>query len=94
MEGNMKTLIKNGFLLFTIVLTVIGFSKLIHSVDNATKSANEYVRIAMGGSMNSDDLRIITEGYILSNITLGGIMFLVGLSFFSFCFYKLFKEFN
>jgi hypothetical protein len=59
-----------------------------------TDSANEYVRISMGGSMNLDDLRIVTEGYILSNITLGGIIFLVGLSFFCFCFYKLFKEFN
>ncbi|ETT84477.1 hypothetical protein MKZ08_07870 [Viridibacillus sp. FSL R5-0477] len=90
----MKNIIRYGFFMFTIVLTVIGFSKLINSVDNGTDSANKYLRISMGGSMDADDFRIITEGYILSNIILGGIMFLVGLVFFCFCVYKLLKKFN
>ena len=29
--------------------------------------------------MDSNDFRIIEEGYILSNVTIGGIMFTVGL---------------
>jgi len=90
----MKNIIRYGFFMFTIVLTVIGFSKLINSVDNGTDSANKYLRTSMGGSMDTDDFRIITEGYILSNITLGGIMFLVGLVFFCFSVYKLLKEFH
>lgn len=79
------------FLIFTIILTIIGFSKLIYSVENGRDSANEFLRTSMGGSMNSDDFLIITEGYILSNITLGGIMFFVGLTFFCVSVYKLSK---
>ncbi|MBS4221801.1 hypothetical protein [Lederbergia citrea] len=53
-----------------------------------------YVRTSMGGSMDSDDFQIITEGYILSKVILGAIMFTVGLVSLCFCIYKLFKEFN
>ncbi|MBB5171946.1 hypothetical protein [Texcoconibacillus texcoconensis] len=90
----MKYLMNYGFLLFTIVLTFLGYLKLINSVENGRNLANEYLRKSMGGSMDSDNFRIITEGYILSNVTLGGVMFFVGLSSFCFCIYKIFKEFS
>ncbi|TFB13596.1 hypothetical protein E3U55_15870 [Filobacillus milosensis] len=90
----MKYLYRYGFLIFTIILTIVGFSKLINSVENGRDSANEFLRTSMGGSMNSDDFRIITDGYILSNITLGGILFLVGLTFFCVSAYQLSKNFN
>jgi hypothetical protein len=93
LEGIMKNLYRYGFLIFTTILTIIGFSKLLNSVENGQDSANEYVR-SMGGSMDSSNFRIITDGYILSNITLGGIMFFVGLTFFCVSVYKLFKDFN
>ncbi|MBS4221782.1 hypothetical protein [Lederbergia citrea] len=48
----------------------------------------------MGGSVDSNDFRIITEGYILSNVILGAIMFTVGLVSLCFCIYNLFKKFN
>lgn len=88
----MKNLFRYGFPVFTLLLTIIGFSKLINSVEDGRYSANEYLRTSMGGSMDSDDFRIITDGYILSNITLGGIMFFVGLTFFCVSVYKLCKE--
>jgi hypothetical protein len=89
----MKLLTKYAFLLFTGVLTLMGYSILVNSVEHGSHSASEYLRTKMGGSMNSDDFRIITEGYILANITLGGIMFMIGLSFFCFCLYSLSKKF-
>jgi len=76
------------------ILTIIGFFKLINSAEDGRDSANEYLRTSMGGSMNLDDFRIITDGYILSNITLGGIMFLVGLAFFCISIHKLSEDFN
>ncbi|MCI3919173.1 hypothetical protein MO973_02865 [Paenibacillus sp. TRM 82003] len=88
----MKNLFRYGFPAFALILTIIGFSKLINSVEDGRGSADEYLRTSMGGSMNSDDLRIITDGYILSNITLGGIMLFVGLTFFCGSVYKLSKE--
>ncbi|MBU8908275.1 hypothetical protein [Desertibacillus haloalkaliphilus] len=90
----MKYLYRYGFLIFTIILTIVGFSKLINSVENGRDSANEYLRTSMGGSMDSDEFRIIIDGYILSNITLGGILFFVGLTFFCVSAYKLSKKFN
>jgi hypothetical protein len=89
----MKNITQFGFFIFTLVLTLFGYSKLVNSVEDGTDSANEYLRVSLGGSANSDDFRIITEGYILSNITLSAIMFSVGLSFFCFSIYKLFREF-
>ncbi|MBM7570784.1 hypothetical protein [Aquibacillus albus] len=88
----MKNIIWYGFIIFTIVLTLTGFSKLKNSVDRGTDLANEYLRTSMGGSMDADDFRTITEGFILSNITLGGIMFLVGLTFFCVSIYRLINE--
>ncbi|MBS4203514.1 hypothetical protein [Lederbergia citrea] len=90
----MKYITKYGFLLFTIVLILFGYSKLIHSAGNGRDLASLYVSTSMGGSMDSNDFRIITEGYILSNVILGAIMFTVGLVSLCFCIYKLFKEFN
>lgn len=90
----MKYLGKYGFLLFTLVLTFIGYLKLIQSVENGSDLANQYLSTSMGGSMDSNDFRIIEEGYILSNVTIGGIMFTVGLVSLCFCIYKLFEEFN
>jgi hypothetical protein len=89
----MKNITRYGFLIFTILLTIIGFSKLTNSVNNGSKMASEYLR-TMGGSMESNDFRVITEGYIWSNITLGGILFLVGLSFLCFSIYRLLKSLN
>lgn len=89
----MKNISRYGFLIFTTFLTIIGFSKLTNSVNNGSNMASEYLR-SMGGSMDSNDFRVITEGYILSNITLGGILFLVGLSFLCLSIYKLLKSFN
>lgn len=90
----MQYIIRFGFLVFTIVLTLFGFFKLVNSVKDGMDSANEYLLVSLGGSANSDDFRIITEGFILSNTIIGAIMLLVGLSFFCFAVYKLLKEIN
>lgn len=90
----MNYLYRYGFFIFTIFLTIVGFLKLKNSVEHARNSANEYLRTSMGGSMNSDDFRVITDGYILSNITLGGIMFFVGLTFFCVSAYRLSRKIN
>ncbi|WP_223701807.1 hypothetical protein [Sutcliffiella deserti] len=89
----MKYLYRYGFLIFTIVLTMVGFFQLIDSVENGSDAANEYLR-SLGGSMDSDSFQIIAEGYILSNLTLGGILLFVGLTFFCVSAYRLSKKFN
>ncbi|OEH91108.1 hypothetical protein [Bacillus solimangrovi] len=90
----METLIKMyGFLIFTSALSLIGFFKLKSSVDNGTDDANQYLR-SMGGSMDSESYRLIEESYILSNITMGGIILFVGLNFLCFGIYKFFKQFD
>lgn len=88
----MKNVKKYGFGLFTVVLIVIGFLIVINGVENGVDSANEYLSTSMDGSMDTDSFLIIQKGYILSNFIFGGILLLVGLSFFCMYLYKFFKE--
>ncbi|QPQ30940.1 hypothetical protein [Lysinibacillus sp. JNUCC 51] len=88
----MKNIKKYGFVIFTFVLSVIGFLILINGVENGVDSANEYLSTSMGGSMDSDSFLVIMKGYILSNFIFGGILLLVGLSFFCMSLYKFLKE--
>jgi uncharacterized membrane protein SpoIIM required for sporulation len=90
---SMPKLFQYVFIIFTIILSVFGFYKLVYSVENGTASANEYLAATMGGSMDSQQFQMVLEGYILNNIVLGGIMFLVGLVFLCISLYNLiFKE--
>ncbi|MFJ7982684.1 hypothetical protein ACIQ1D_20760 [Lysinibacillus xylanilyticus] len=88
----MKDIKKYGFVIFTIVLIAIGFLIIINGVENGVDSANEYLSTSMGGSMDTDSFLVITKGYIVSNFIFGGILLLVGLSFFCMSLYKFLKE--
>ncbi|MFJ8511477.1 hypothetical protein [Lysinibacillus xylanilyticus] len=88
----MKDIKRYGFLIFTIVLTAIGFLIIIYGVENGADSANEYLSTSMGGSMDTDNFLVIEKGYILSNFIFGGILLLVGLSFFCMSLYKFLEE--
>lgn len=91
----MEKLIKHGkFLVFALVISAIGYIKLLLSVQSATESASEYLRTSMGGMMETSDYQVMLEGYILTNVTLGGIIFLVGFTFFCISIYRLLKEFR
>lgn len=91
----MENLIKHGkFLVFALVITAIGYIKLLHSVKSATESASEYLRTSTGGMMETSDYQVMLKGYILTNVTLGGIIFLVGFAFFCISIYMLLKEFR
>ncbi|MHC0036923.1 hypothetical protein [Pseudoneobacillus sp. C159] len=90
----MKNKLMYGFVFLTLVLSVAGFSKLLNSVENGKASANEFLGAKMGGSMNTDEFLLMTEGYIQSNIILGAIMLMVGLSFFCFSLYTILKNFK
>ncbi len=83
-----------GFLLFTLSLTLLGLLLLMNSVNYGSVTANKYLREKMGGSMNSEEFLIIKEGYLYSYITLGGVMFFVGLLFFCLCLYIIFNKYN
>ncbi|KOS64386.1 hypothetical protein FJQ98_12555 [Lysinibacillus agricola] len=91
-EKIMKNIKKYGFGLFTFVLIAIGFLIVINGVENGVNSANEYLSTSMGGSMDTDSFLVIKQGYILSNFIFGGILLLVGLSFFCMYLYKFLKE--
>lgn len=84
---------ENKFFVFTIILSLIGFLVLKYSVNLGTNAANAYLR-SMGGSMDSESFNSIQTSYIMSNITLGGIVFLVGLTFLCFSIYKFLKREN
>ncbi|MGE7129241.1 hypothetical protein [Lysinibacillus xylanilyticus] len=88
----MKGIKKYGFVIFTFVLSTIGFLIIINGVENGADSANEYLSTSMGGSMDTDSFLVITKGYILSNFIFGGILLLVGLSFFCMSLYEFLKE--
>jgi len=88
----MKNIKKYGFVIFTFILSTIGCLILINGAENGVDSANEYLSTSMGGSMDTDSFLLIMKGYILSNFILGGILLLVGLSFFCMSLYKLLKE--
>ncbi|MGE7909621.1 hypothetical protein [Lysinibacillus xylanilyticus] len=88
----MKDIKKYGFVIFTFVLSAIGFLILINGVENGVDSANEYLSTLMGEGMDTDRFLILMKGYILSNFIFGGILLLVGLSFFCMSLYKLLKE--
>ncbi|MGE7694018.1 hypothetical protein ACQKNC_07845 [Lysinibacillus sp. NPDC094177] len=55
MDGNMKSIKKYGFGIFTIVLIAIGLLILINGVE----SADEYLSNTMGGSMDTESFLII-----------------------------------
>ncbi|MEY9976477.1 hypothetical protein [Lysinibacillus sp. RC79] len=91
MDEIMKSIKKYGFAIFTIIIIAIGFLTIINGVENGVDSANEYLT-SMGGSMDTDSFLVIMKGYILSNFIFGGILLLVGLSFFCMYLYKFLKE--
>ncbi|MEB2301433.1 hypothetical protein LAV72_17655 [Lysinibacillus xylanilyticus] len=92
MGENMKHIKKYGFGIFTFVLIAIGFYLVINGVENGVDSANEYLSTTMGGGMDTESFLVIKKGYILSNFIFGGILLLVGLSFFCMYLYKFLKE--
>jgi len=91
-EEMIKNVKKYSFVLFTVILICIGSILLLNSVEMGADSASEYVRTEMGGSMDTESFLIITKGYILSYLIVGGILLLVGLSFFCIFLYKLFEK--
>lgn len=87
----MKFIKQYGFLVLTIVLTLVGYLKLKSSVSDGINAANDYLR-SVGGSMDSAQFNAIQNTFVISNIILGGILFAVGLTFLCYSIYKLFKE--
>ncbi|MGM7684514.1 hypothetical protein ACSVDA_20540 [Cytobacillus sp. Hm23] len=83
-----------GFLLFTLSLTLLGLLLLMNSANYGSVTASKYLREKKGGSMNIEEFLIIKEGYLYSYITLGGVMFFVGLLFSCLCLYKIFDKDN
>ena len=88
----LEDLKKYGFLLFSLILIVFGIITLKNGVENGIDSANLYLRTSMDGSMDTDSYLIITKGYILSNIILGGITLLFGLVFSSIYLFNYLKK--
>jgi hypothetical protein len=89
----MDTLKRFGLLVFSIFLTFVGFLKLSSSVEKAQDSTSEYIG-SIGGSIDTNTALTITEGYIISNVVTGGVMFLIGLFFLCFSIYLISKKFN
>ncbi|MGE7094531.1 hypothetical protein ACQKII_24535 [Lysinibacillus sp. NPDC048646] len=80
-------------LIVSVILTLFGFIKITNCIENAKDSTFSYIQ-SMGGSVNSDEALLMQNGSILVDITLGGIMFLVGLSFLCVSIYTLTKNNN
>ena len=90
----MKQFIKKyGFLIFTMVITLVGFFVLKFSVDLGAGAASAYLD-SMGGSMDSAEFNSIRSKYILSNMIAGGILLFLGLTFLFFSVYRLSKNNN
>jgi len=87
----MKFLKQYGFLVLTIVLTLVGYLKLKSSVSDGINAADDYLR-SMGGSMDSDQFNAIQNTFVIANIILGGILFAVGLTFLCYYIYQFLKE--
>ncbi|WP_391122386.1 hypothetical protein [Psychrobacillus sp. L3] len=79
-----------GLIALSIILTISGFIQLLNSIENAIHSANDY--ISTGGS--AETFIPITNGYIATNVTKGGIMFFVGLIFLCVSILNLSKKLN
>ncbi len=75
-----------GLLVASFVLALTGFFRIGNSVQKATELTAEYIR-SVGGSLDTNTALLITEGYITTNIVIGGIMFFVGLVFFFYSMY-------
>lgn len=82
---------KYGLLILTMIFTLIGFLTLKFSVDLGSNAASAYLS-SMGGSMDSTEFNAIQSKYIISNITIGGILLTLSLGFLFFSVYKLSKE--
>lgn len=80
-------------LLVSFILTLFGSNKIINCIENAKNSTFAYIN-SMGGNVNSEEALTMQNGYILIDITLGGIMFLVGLSFLCISIHTLTKKYN
>lgn len=50
------------------------------------------IKEQLWGSMDTESFLVITKGYILSYLIVGGTLLLVGLSFFCIFLYKLFVK--
>jgi hypothetical protein len=93
MEVILQFIKENKPFVFTIILSLIGFLILRFSVNLGINAANAYLR-STGGSMDSEQFNSIQSLYIISNITLGGIIFLVGLTSLCFSINKFLKKEN
>lgn len=87
----MKKYMHYSTLLVSIILTLCGFLIVTNSIENATDSMNSYIK-SMGGILATIEAEKIETGYIIINITQGGILFLVGLIFLCFSIYNLTKK--
>ncbi|MGE7111168.1 hypothetical protein [Lysinibacillus sp. NPDC047702] len=87
----MQFIKKYGFLIFTMVITLVGFFVLKFSVDLGAGAASAYLD-SMGGSMDSAEFNSIQSKYIIANMIAGGILLFLGLTFLFFSVYRLSKN--
>ncbi|MFJ7405752.1 MULTISPECIES: hypothetical protein [unclassified Lysinibacillus] len=86
----MQFMKKYGFLIFTIVITLVGFFVLRFSVDLGAGAANAYLDSMVG--MDTAEFHSIQSKYIISNMIAGGILLFLGLIFLFFSVYRLSKN--
>lgn len=84
----MQFIKKYGFLIFTMVITIVGYFVLKFSVDLGASSASAYLD-SVGGSLNSAEFHSIQSKYIISNMIAGGILLFLGVTFLFFAVYRL-----
>ena len=87
----MQIIKKHGFLILTMVITLVGLLILKFSVDLGANTASAYLS-SIGGSMDSAEFNSLQSKYIISNMIIGGILLSLGLAFLFFSVYKLSKE--
>ncbi|WP_456274560.1 hypothetical protein [Bacillus sp. AK031] len=78
-----------GLLVVGGLLTLIGFVKLLTSVDDGIDTATEFFVMEMDGAMDTETFQTVKEGLIMRNIAIGSIVFSSGLLFFLFNLYKV-----
>jgi hypothetical protein len=78
-----------GLLLIGALLTLLGFIKLLTSVNDGIDTATEFFVMEMDGYMSGESFQTVKEGLILRNIVIGSILFSAGLFFSLFNLYKV-----
>ena len=83
----MEIIKRYGILILSTILTIAGYFKLKTSVSGGVEGANNYLATT-GGTMDSVQFNMIQQGYIATNIVIGGALLVIGLGFLCLSYFK------